>query len=58
MTLKMVDARAAELLIREGARPIDIRDADEYAREHVRGAQLHPVSRMIVRAPCRIAHTK
>lgn len=39
-TLSPQDARA---LIAQGAKLIDIRDADEYAREHIAGAQLLPL---------------
>lgn len=37
-------ARAAELM-RQGAVLIDIREADEHAREHIPGARHHPLSR-------------
>lgn len=38
-------AKAAELL-REGATLVDLREADEHAREHVPGARLLPLSRL------------
>lgn len=38
-------ARAAEL-VKKGAVLIDIREADEYAREHIPGARHHPLSRL------------
>lgn len=38
-------ARAADL-VKNGAVLIDIREADEYAREHIPGARHHPLSRL------------
>jgi rhodanese-related sulfurtransferase len=46
MTLQMISpAEARELMLR-GAPLIDIREADEYARERISGAQNVPLSRM------------
>ncbi|EKP27961.1 rhodanese [Klebsiella michiganensis] len=41
-TLSPAEARA--LIAASGARLIDIRDADEYAREHIPGAELVPLA--------------
>jgi len=45
-------ARAAEL-VRKGAVLIDIREADEYAREHIAGARHHALSRIGSNTPVR-----
>lgn len=45
-------ARAAEL-VRAGAVMIDIREADEYARERIPGAQHHALSRIDHNSPVR-----
>ena len=45
-------ARAAEL-IRDGAVLVDIREADEHARERIPGAQHHALSRIDHRTPVR-----
>ena len=45
-------ARAAELM-RQGAVLIDIREADEHAREHIPGARHHALSRIDTDAPMR-----
>ncbi len=37
--------REAQALIAQGAKRIDVRDADEYLREHIPHAQLAPLSR-------------
>jgi rhodanese-related sulfurtransferase len=44
--------RAAEL-VRKGAVLIDIREADEYAREHIPGARHHALSRIDAESPIR-----
>jgi rhodanese-related sulfurtransferase len=44
--------RAAELVC-EGAVMIDIRETDEYAREHIPGARHHALSRIDVESPIR-----
>ncbi len=46
MTLTAVEPQAAERLIALGAKPIDIRDADEQARERIAGAARHPPARI------------
>ena len=43
-------ARAAELM-RQGARLVDIREADEHAREHIPGARHYALSRLDQGAP-------
>ena len=43
MTIATFSAEARDLIGR-GARLIDIRDADEYAREHIPGAELMPLA--------------
>ena len=45
-------ARAAEL-VRQGAVLIDIREADEHAREHIPGARHHALSRIGAESPAR-----
>jgi rhodanese-related sulfurtransferase len=45
-------ARAAEL-VRKGAVLIDIREADEYARERIPGARHHALSRIDIESPAR-----
>jgi rhodanese-related sulfurtransferase len=35
MSLPLISPRQANALVNEGAKLIDIRDADEYAREHI-----------------------
>jgi rhodanese-related sulfurtransferase len=46
MSLQTVDALAAKRLIDQGAILVDIREADEHAREHVPGARNVPLSRL------------
>lgn len=43
MTIATLSPLEARSLIARGARLVDIRDADEYAREHIPGAQLVPL---------------
>lgn len=43
MTIATLSPAEARALIDRGARLVDIRDADEYAREHIPGAQLVPL---------------
>jgi rhodanese-related sulfurtransferase len=45
-------ARAAEL-VRKGAVLVDIREADEHAREHIPGARHHNLSRIDAESPAR-----
>ena len=45
-------SRAAEL-VRAGAVLVDIREADEYAREHIPGARHHPLTRIHAQSPAR-----
>lgn len=40
MTIATLSPAEAQALIARGARLVDIRDADEYAREHIPGAEL------------------
>lgn len=44
MTVEHISPAAALALIEQGASLIDIRDADEYAREHIPAAQLLPLA--------------
>ncbi|WP_172729014.1 rhodanese family protein [Kluyvera cryocrescens] len=44
MTVEHISPTAAQALIEQGASLIDIRDADEYAREHIPAAQLWPLA--------------
>lgn len=46
MTIPSIDVTRAKRLIDEGALLIDVREADEYARERVPGARNHPLSRL------------
>ncbi|QGN39304.1 rhodanese family protein [Klebsiella oxytoca] len=43
MTIATLSPAETQALIERGARLIDIRDADEYAREHIPGAELVPL---------------
>lgn len=43
MSLPLLSPRQASARVAEGARLIDIRDADEYAREHIPVAQSVPL---------------
>ncbi|SAD23141.1 rhodanese-like protein [Enterobacter cloacae] len=43
MSLPLISPREASARIAEGAKLIDIRDADEYAREHIPAAQSMPL---------------
>ena len=47
MTIATVSPNEAQALIAQGARLIDIRDADEYAREHIPAATLLPLEKLI-----------
>jgi rhodanese-related sulfurtransferase len=44
MTLRFISAQAANRLVGDGALLVDIREPDEYAREHIAGAVSRPVS--------------
>ncbi|WP_434661962.1 rhodanese family protein [Klebsiella sp. MISC125] len=44
MTIATLSPTEAQMLIAQGARLVDIRDADEYAREHIPEAELVPLS--------------
>ena len=44
--LKTISPTRAAELVRKGAVLIDIREADEHAREHIPGAQHHALSRI------------
>ena len=39
MSLPLITPQQAKARVAEGARLIDIRDTDEYAREHISGAE-------------------
>jgi rhodanese-related sulfurtransferase len=49
--LKTISADRAAALIKQGAVLIDIREADEHAREHIPGARHHALSRIDVQSP-------
>ena len=51
MTLTAVEPEEAERLIAAGAKLIDIRDADEHARERIAGASSLPLARINQLAP-------
>ena len=44
MSLPLLSPREANARIADGAKLIDIRDADEYAREHIPAAQSVPLN--------------
>lgn len=44
MTIGTISPREAQTLLAQGAKLIDIRDADEYLREHIPQAHLAPLS--------------
>lgn len=44
MNVEILAVHDAAARLRKGARLIDIREADEYAREHIAGSQLVPLS--------------
>ena len=44
MTIATLTPAEAQAQIAQGARLIDIRDADEYAREHIPDAELVPLA--------------
>ncbi|ECC8924488.1 DUF2892 domain-containing protein [Salmonella bongori] len=46
MSIGIISPREAQALMTQGAKLIDVRDADEYLREHIPGAQLAPLSRL------------
>ncbi|MFH7827983.1 rhodanese family protein [Kluyvera chengduensis] len=46
MTVEEITPRAALALIEQGAMLVDIRDPDEYAREHIPAARLLPLSKI------------
>jgi len=46
MSLPSIDAVRAKRLIDDGAILVDVREADEHAREHVPGARHHALSRL------------
>lgn len=46
MTIATLTPAEARVQIAQGARLIDIRDADEYAREHIPDAELVPLATM------------
>ena len=52
MSLPTIDAQRAKQLVDEGAVLVDIREADEHARERVPGARHNPLSRLAPLDPC------
>ena len=51
MTLTVVEPQEAERLIASGAQLIDVRDADEHARERIADAASHPLAQIEQFAP-------
>ncbi|HDW2207283.1 TPA: hypothetical protein RLT42_005546, partial [Klebsiella quasipneumoniae] len=51
MTIATLTPAEARAQIAQGARLIDIRDADEYAREHIPDAELVPLATLNGGAP-------
>lgn len=51
MTIANLTPAEAQAQIAQGARLIDIRDADEYAREHIPDAELVPLATLTSGAP-------
>ena len=51
--LKTISPKDAADLVRQGAVLIDVRDADEHARERIPGARHHALSRINVETPVR-----
>lgn len=51
MTIATLTPAEAQAQIARGARLIDIRDADEYAREHIPDAELVPLATLTSGAP-------
>lgn len=51
MTLKSISPQAAQQLMQEGAVLVDIRAADEYAREHIHQARHVPVDQIAGQLP-------
>ena len=52
-TLQTISPERAAALVREGGVLVDVREADEYAREHIPGARHHALSRIDVESPVR-----
>lgn len=46
MSVTTIPPATAEQLVTQGARLIDVRDPDEFAREHIAGAECIPLSRL------------
>ena len=51
--LQTISPKRAAELVRRGAVLIDIREADEHAREHIPGARHHALSRLNTESPAR-----
>jgi rhodanese-related sulfurtransferase len=49
--LKTISPQRAAELIRDGAVLVDVREADEHAREHVPGARHHALSKLDAQDP-------
>jgi len=50
LPISTITAQEAKQLISNGALLVDIRSPDEYAREHIAGARLHPLSQITANA--------
>lgn len=46
MTISFIDTKSAAEKIQQGAILVDIRQPNEYLREHIEGAQLQPLSQL------------
>ena len=57
MSLPLITPQQAQARVAEGARLIDIRDADEYAREHISGAQSVPLATLPGELKARVGET-
>lgn len=49
--LKTISPERAAELMRDGAVLVDVREADEHAREHIPGARHHALSRLDAQTP-------
>lgn len=50
MTVTIISAEEAAEKLKQGAVLVDIREEDEYQREHIQGARLHSLSKLKVQA--------
>lgn len=57
MSLTMISPQQAQALMAQGATLVDIRDPDEYAREHIPGARPAPLATLSAGLGCRAGDT-